>query len=134
MSGFDVSIGKAISEKQEGGLPLAIKHPATGKPTDWIVQVRSAERAKVLPAARRALVASVKTFRDDAGKKDNAEALAELSYAKTAAMIAGWSGLVDGGKDVPYSPDVAEKLISDWPWFREQIEAFGDERANFTKA
>jgi hypothetical protein len=134
MSGFDLSVGNAIHEKQEGGLPLDILDPRTGDPTGWVVMVRSAESSKVLPVARRALLAGAKTLRSDKSTRDDSDALAELSYAKTAVMIAGWDGLTDGGKPVPYTPEMADKLVRQWPWLREQIEVFGDVRENFTKA
>ena len=133
--GFDISVANKFHERQEDGELLEILHPVDETPTGWIVTIRSSESSKVLPYARKAVLEGFKTFRGEGGKASgNPEALAELGNRKVAAMIADWSGLTEGKDDVAYSQDRALKFVTEWPWFREQVEAFGDNRENFMKA
>jgi hypothetical protein len=51
-----------------------------------------------------------------------------------AACTLGWKGVVEGGKEIPFSVSAAEDLYERFSWIREQVdEAIGD-RALFTKS
>ena len=48
-----------------------------------------------------------------------------------ARCTMAWTGIVENGKSVPCDYDNARKLYATYPWIREQVDAFVNDRANF---
>lgn len=104
--------------------PLKILHPETKKPTDIVIHVISAEHpeytARNLEMARK--------------KIKNKEDVANFQEHKNdiiAACITGWEKIEMDGKPFKYSPANAIELVKKWPWIRDQVVTFADDRANF---
>lgn len=72
-----------------------------------------------------------KTKREMARKSFKNE---EISDAESmAAVTIGWRGLVDNGKEVPFSYDVAVRIYREAPYLGDQVLLFMADRENFMK-
>lgn len=50
-----------------------------------------------------------------------------------ADVTISWRGLVDNGKEVPFSHEAAASLYREAPYIREQADRFVADRENFTR-
>ncbi|WP_297803401.1 hypothetical protein [uncultured Brevundimonas sp.] len=53
---------------------------------------------------------------------------------RLAAATVGWDGIVLEGEPLPFSEDNAAMLYRRFPWLRDQVRTFIDDRANFLNA
>jgi len=51
--------------------------------------------------------------------------------AMAEAVLLGWKGLQENGKNLIYSREAAERLLKDYPDFREQIAGIAADMENF---
>ena len=108
LKNFDISNGEA-------GIELTILD-LDNKPTDIKIKLLCLHGKK----GRAALINSVKN-----DKADTAHIL--------AALTTGWSGLTEGGKELKFNPEAAEKLYGDYPIIAAQVEKFVEDARNFLK-
>ena len=47
------------------------------------------------------------------------------------AATVGWSGIEIDGEDLKFSPAQAKMIYKKFPWIREQVEEFFNDRSNF---
>ena len=128
----------SLTVVDDDGAILHLRHPATGAPLfdgDEPVTItlagkdsqryRTAQRIISNRNIRqgRKIVPTVESFEADA---------VEILVACTVA----WSGIEVDGKAVMPTAENARKVYSDprCAWLREQVDAFIDDRANFSKA
>jgi hypothetical protein len=68
-------------------------------------------------------------------KKQTMEELEQVSSKILAKATAGWSDqLMVNGDFLPCTEQNAEWLYCEYPWIREQIDTFVNERSNFLKS
>lgn len=53
---------------------------------------------------------------------------------RLATATIAWDGFTVDGETWPCDADHAKKLYRDFPWIRDQVKAFTEDRANFSKA
>lgn len=108
-------------------LEMTVTHPVTGEMTDATIRLLSpyaAEyRMRKNALARETLQQAIQETKHDT----------ELELRLTAAVIAGWSGLMLQGAVLEYSASEAEKLLQLYPWLREQIVFFYNDASRFFK-
>jgi hypothetical protein len=108
-------------------LLMRVRHPVTGVDTDAVLSLLSPYDGAFLK--RKNEIARDMLHRAmvlvDGG---------DLELRLTAAAVTGWQGLHLGGVEMVYSPDAAEKLLTDYPWLREQVVFFYDDAAKFFKS
>ena len=100
--------------------------------------VRGAHSAKVRDFQRS--VQNKWQQRDAAAKrrgKDKAEELTPEEYDSlgvdsACARLIGWEGFTEDGKEVLYSESEAIRLMTDYPFLREQVVRESEENGNFT--
>lgn len=64
-------------------------------------------------------------------KKRTIEELEESTVKLLARVTVGWSGLKEDGEELEFSIANAERLYTDYPWIKEQVDEFVQERSNF---
>lgn len=90
--------------------------------------VRAHNEARYDMARRREAMAKKR------GKEVDSIGLAEIEGALIDLAVAhttGWTGFVDGGQPVPFTPQAARDLYTKHPWLRDQVLAEGQELGNF---
>tara|TARA_R110000744_G_scaffold32418_1_gene75845 strand:+ start:9788 stop:10252 length:465 start_codon:yes stop_codon:yes gene_type:complete len=60
-----------------------------------------------------------------------AEGMYDDECRNLSAVVDGWSNVEDDKGPIEFSREAAYKLFSDYPWMKEQAEAFISDRANF---
>lgn len=107
------------------GVEMKIRHPADGsiikgedgKP--WVVTVIGTDSDKW------------KELQANIGKKRNQDIDDRATEKLLAGLIVGWRGLVLEGEQLKFTPQAAIKLLIDYPWIRDQINLFANDRTNF---
>ena len=103
-----------------------IKHPVTGEATDMVISVYGMDskkfRALTLDAQKSALKAKASKEDDDTIEQD---------CRRLAELTAGWKGVDDGGKAVPFTVSAAADVYMRAPEIRRQVDRFIFQVANF---
>lgn len=107
----------------ESGVEMKLLHPATGEVIknedgkEWVVTVAGTDsdrwKSTIRAAARKRGQSS----------DDGIETMSSL--------VVGWKNLVLNKETLKFTPQAAIKLLTDYPWIRDQVNAFASERANF---
>lgn len=107
------------------GVDMEILHPSTGavitsddgKP--WVITVAGTD-SDLFRNGRNAI-------QRRRGADNSGDGAAELF----ANVVVGWKNLVLNKEPLKYSKDAAKKLLTDFPWLRDQVAAFASDRGNF---
>jgi len=103
---------------------LTILHPVTKKPTDMIVEIKSSASKDF----RKAQIAFNKVnTKEDITEDERTENL----YSMYASLVASWSGVQDGKKDLPMTIENVMSIFKKQYWFFVQIFSFINKEANF---
>jgi len=107
----------------ETGVEMKLLHPGTGEVIknddgkEWVVTVAGTDsdrwKATIRTAARKRGQSS----------DDGIETMSSL--------VVGWKNLVLNKEPLKFTPQAAIKLLTDYPWIRDQVNSFASERANF---
>lgn len=125
---------KNIIESQSAA--IEIHHPITREPLGATITLAGPEHPK-RKSIRFSLQRRVRAQIAKSGRapmrdpeEDDAENIRLL-----AECTLGWYGIMDGGKEIPFSQEAAEELYGrpEMGWLREQLVAALDERENFIK-
>lgn len=129
--GFDLSSLDAAVAKQEDGIRVEIKHPATGEPLGMIFTVASYDSERVKAVARslgnKVLVSQKRNPR----RTDTVEAMEDRTFAIAVAAVVGWEGVDLDGKALPCTPDNVRMVLERYPAIAEQVDAAASDRAAF---
>lgn len=129
VAGFDLNSLGDLTAAQEVGTEVAILHPGSGEPLGITMMVAGPD-SKRQKAAQSLIIGERTEMRM---RKITAARLEDEAIRIAAASIISWNGVVEGGKEVEYSPSVALGLLTRYPFIREQITAYSSDRANFLK-
>ena len=107
----------------ETGVEMKLLHPGTGEVIknddgkEWVMTVAGTDsdrwKATIRTAARKRGQSS----------DDGIETMSSL--------VIGWKNLVLNKEPLKFTPQAAIKLLTDYPWIRDQVNSFASERANF---
>lgn len=118
----------------EAGFEFNVVLP-DGTETDAKIKVRGRNSKKV-QAFSRALAQEM-MLQDQAavrrGKKKDMtiEESEELACRIAANRVISWKGLGKDGVEIPFSEDVAEDILKEYPFLREQVMEESDNLLNF---
>ena len=59
-------------------------------------------------------------------------ALHELAVEAAVIRVIDWRGLSEGGKELPFSKENAERILAKHEWIREQIQEEAGQVVNFS--
>lgn len=126
---FDLTALSDLTSAQESGTEIQITHPGTGEPLGIVMQV-SGPDSKRQKAATSLIIGERADLRL---RKITAARLEDESNRIAAASIISWSGVFEGGKEIEYSPSAALGLLTRYPFIRDQVTSYSNDRANFLK-
>ena len=126
---FDLNELSGLTASQEQGTEVTITHPGTGEPLGIVMQIAGPD-SKRQKAATSLIVGERAELRL---RKITAARLEEEACRMAAASIISWSGVMENGQPLEYSPSVALGLLTRYPFIRDQVAAYSNDRANFLK-
>jgi hypothetical protein len=129
VASFDLNSLSDLTAAQEAGTEVQITHPGTGEPLGIVMQVAGPD-SKRQKAATSMIISERTELRL---RKISGSRLEEEANRVAAASIISWSGVIENGKEIEYSPSVALGLLTRYPFIREQIVSYSGDRANFLK-
>jgi len=129
VASFDLNTLSGLTSDQENGTEVVILHPGSGEPIGIKMQVAGPD-SKRQKAATSLIVAERTEMRL---RRITAARLEDENIRVAAASIISWSGVIENGKEIEYSPSAALGLLTRYPFIREQIVSYSGDRANFLK-
>ena len=127
----DLSSFDALSETQEKGVEVELRHPATGAVLGAFITMAGPDSDRQR-TARRWLV-DRRSERGLTGRMSENE-IEQETAEMLARMVVGWREIIIGGERISFSLDAAVDLFLRFPWIREQCDSFAGKRANFMSA
>lgn len=121
-----------MADRGNAGAWIDIKAP-DGSPTDIRIHIRGARSDAVRQAVERHQQAVAEAVR---GKRPDFEALEKTRDAElAAAAVIDWTGMEEGGKPLPCTPDEARRLLTHpgYDWLAAQVFNAAQDAAVFLK-
>lgn len=118
---------------------LTLLHPTTGvemthdgKPVTLMIQ--GPQAPDMLAVDRAVQNKRLKTAQRTGRINITSEEIEAETIEKLATSITGWANLQQGGRELVYSHVMARKLMTDYPWMRNQVDQFFRDEGNFLTA
>ena len=133
--GFDLKAND-VAAKGEAGYEFELKFPGTFEATGAFIKVRG-ELSKIVKAYsrrkfeeyQRKLAADKRRGKvNDDISLDEAE---ELAVESAVVRIISWKGIEEDGKEVPFTKENAERILTEHSWIREQVMEASNDLVNF---
>lgn len=125
-----------LAEQSETGYEFELLYPGSKEKTGAFVKVRGAQSKTVRAYSRKKY--NEYRVREQAAKRrgkeqeditlDEAE---DLAIESAIIRIIGWKGITEGGVEVPFTKENAERVLREHSWIREEITLNSDELINF---
>ena len=125
-----------LAEQSETGYEFELLYPGSKEKTGAFVKVRGAQSKTVRAYSRKKY--NEYRVREQAAKRrgkeqeditlDEAE---DLAIESAIVRIIGWKGITEGGVEVPFTKENAERVLREHSWIREEITLNSDELINF---
>ncbi|WP_163869584.1 hypothetical protein [Myxococcus eversor] len=125
-TGFDLS-----SIQHRDTSVVEIRHPVTAKPVGVQVEVASADSSLVREAERELREQSLARYQLNRGAALTAKEMESDALELLVRRTVSWSGVLEGGKPLAYTPDNARRLYTSLPWLRRQVDEACADRARF---
>jgi len=114
---------------------LELLHPVTGQvirdDDDNAMRVRLVGKdSKEYRKAQRAITERRLKSRSRANRFD-ADGIEQEATDLLVACTVGWEGFAEDGKDLEFNKANIRKVYTNYPWIREQVDEFVDDRGNF---
>lgn len=129
--GFDLSTLDTGTRRKEDGVPVELKHPATGQPLGITITVASYESERVKAVARAMGNKALLQQKRNPRKADTVEAIEERTFEIACAAIVSWEGLELDGKPLPFTRENARTVLERYPEIAEQVDTVASDRAAF---
>jgi len=120
----------ATAEAHSEGAECNITDPLTNKPTDVFIKIMGAD-SKDWRAQKKKQTNAVMNAR--AGGKSEDIDFDAMDVDALVAVTIGWRGILENGKDYPFSKKNARRLYENSPAVVNQLLAFLSNGANCTK-
>lgn len=118
---------------------LHVLHPVTREPMfegdkAMTIELYGSDSEQYRSHQRQAANENLKN-RSEKGGQDAPQATAERieqgAIDLLAACTAGWSGVIENGKEVKYTAAEVKRVYGQYRWIYEQVDSFVHSRANF---
>ena len=126
---------KNFAEIAEKGYEFEVKLP-TGENSGAFITVRGSQSKTVKAYNRRMLqeyqqkVALAKRKGRDPEQFDIDE-MEKAGVESAIVRVIGWRGITEGGKDVPFTKENADRIFTEHTWIADQVREESDQILNF---
>lgn len=115
-----------LVEDQDRGAELVIKHPVTGEPMADVVLIVAGPDSDVQRRARLKQSDALMAYRG----RPPADEFDRMEIDRLARCVVGWRVKRDG-EAVRFAFTAVVQLLTDFPFIREQVEAFAKSRVDY---
>ena len=135
---MDISEFEGVIDTINQGLPFSPIDPSTGDPfpgVEWIVASYNSKSYKA--AERLAKNDGLKALQSKKANKISAARLEQGELDLLASLVVSWSGMKEGGVDLPCTPENVKKVLSNAAIggdLRSQLDDHAADHAAFFKA
>lgn len=120
---FDV-----VSAAEEGAT-LMLRDPVTGNALDATITVVGSDSERYRSAQSEEQMKLLR--RKQTGEKVDADEWREQASRILSRATIGWTNVTEGEKELECNERNARYIYSTYPWVREQVDKFINERSNF---
>lgn len=119
-------------EMQEGAW-LTLLHPTTGVATDIRIQLAGLDSARYREHERKISNRRLKQSLRRGGPRQvvTKEELDAEAIDLLATCTLAWENIVENGEPLECTAENARRVYTEYPWIREQVDAFVGDRSNF---
>lgn len=134
--GFDLKKAD-LSAKAEKGYEFELKVPGTfDESTDVFITVRGNESKIVREYQRKKFNEYQAKLKIDKKRGKDPEDFSledaeEMAVEASVLRIISWKGMIEDGKEVPFTKENAERILTEHPWIREAVMEASNELTNF---
>jgi hypothetical protein len=122
-----MDLAKFDNTAAETGTELVLLNPIDDEPTDMKIMVLGFDSSK----AKEAIRASGNKRLKRGKLVSTMEEMEQSGLNLTAACTISWSGIEENGEEVEFAPANVKRIYTEYPWIKEQVDAFIGDRANF---
>lgn len=129
MAGMDLS---EIRKRTLGEAWLNIIHPITGQETDMRICVMSPDSQKYREIDQR-----IKNSGLQATRRTGTLSMQEIDSRTMELLVSatvGWENVIFDGQPLEFTPVNVEKVYTDFPFIKDQVDRFIADRQNFFTA
>jgi len=124
-----------LAEQAEAGYEFELLYPGTDEKTGAFVKVRGAQ-SKVVRAYARKKYNEYRLREQQAKRKGKEDEMTldeaeDMSIDTAINRIIAWKGITEGGTEVPFTKENAERILRDHSWIREAVVSESDMLLNF---
>lgn len=124
-----------LAEQAEAGYEFELLYPGTDEKTGAFVKVRGAQ-SKVVRAYARKKYNEYRLREQQAKRKGKEDEMTldeaeDMSIDTAINRIIDWKGITEGGVEVPFTKENAERILRDHSWIREAVVSESDMLLNF---
>lgn len=125
-----------FAEAAEQGYEFELRLPGTNEATGAFITVRG-DQSKTVKAYARKKYNEFKMKEQAARRRGKEvedmtlEEAEELAIESAIVRIIGWKGIMENGKELPFSKEVAERVLKDHPWIRDAVTEESSQLLNF---
>ena len=118
-----------ITEKAEEGSWCELEHPVTGETLDIRIKLAGIDSKTYREAARKQINKRLKKGLRKISIEDTEQEEIEL----LAACTLDWENVEYEGNVLECNPENVKFVYKEFPWIREQVDAFIADRGNYLK-
>lgn len=124
-----------VAAQAESGYEFELLHPATGEGTEGFITVRGSGSKIVQTHARKTFTEMQKREKVAKGKNKELDLtldeLEDMSVERAVVRIISWKGITEGGKEVPFTKENAERILKEHSWIKEAVFENSEDLTNF---
>lgn len=123
---------KLAPSKSSEGAVLTLVNPVNNTPIEGVTITLMGADSKEYQALRRKLQnARLRNVTSRGKMRVTSEEIEDEALQLIVAATKGWTGVVIEGVEQPFTMENAKSLFTRFPWIREQVDEFINDRANF---
>lgn len=128
---MDLSQFDGLAKAQDEGIDVEIFHPKTGEKTGITIKVAGPESERQKRFRRMLMNDRLVKNRN---RRVTVTEIEEDALRLSAASIISWDGIELNGQKLDYTTANAEKILGDYPFIRDQVDAVVNDRTVFIKS
>lgn len=113
---------------------IELRHPVSKVGLGMFITIVGKDSDPFQAAQRARMNTRLHEAKKSGANTPSAEQIDEENLTLLCKCVINWRTLILGGEEFPYTPENVRKLLTEYPWVREQIDEEVGDRGNFIKS